>query len=90
MMEENVYGIVVNYRRGPRTQRNREYLLRFEGAKSPADASRLIGRKVAWPVKDRKVRGVVVSVHGGNGLVRAKFRKGLPGDALGTRVALVG
>ena len=89
-MEATVYGVVVSYRRGPKTQRNKECILRFNSLKSSKEASRLIGRKVAWPVKDRKIRGTIVSLHGRNGLVRARFRKGLPGEALGTLVELIG
>lgn len=89
-MDSNIYGIAVNYRRGPKTQRNRECILHFKMVNSPKEASRLIGRKVAWPIKDHKIRGVIVSLHGKNGLVRARFRKGLPGEALGTMVKLIG
>jgi ribosomal protein L35AE/L33A len=31
-----------------------------------------------------------MALHGDKGLVRARFRKGVPGQALGTRVELVG
>ncbi|HDO42134.1 MAG TPA: 50S ribosomal protein L35ae, partial [Candidatus Bathyarchaeota archaeon] len=34
--------------------------------------------------------GTIVSPHGNKGLVRARFRRGLPGQALGTTVKIVG
>jgi len=34
--------------------------------------------------------GKIVGLHGKKGVVRAKFRKGVPGQALGTTVELVG
>ena len=83
-------GVVVNYRRGPKTQRSRECLLRFPGVRSFSEASQLIGRKVAWPVGERKCIGKIVATHGRNGLVRARFRKGLPGIALGSLVEIIG
>ena len=85
-----LHGIIVNYRVGPKTQRNKECLLRFPDVKSREEASRLIGRKVAWPVGERKIIGKIVAVHGNKGLVRARFRKGIPGQALGSLIELVG
>ncbi len=58
--------------------------------KSVSQASQLIGRKVAWKSGKNKIIGKIVDTHGNKGLVRAKFRKGLPGQALGTTVELVG
>jgi len=73
-------GVIVNYRMGPKTQRPKEYIVQFAGVESAKRASRLIRRKVAWPVGERKIRGRIVAVHGKNGLVRVRFRKGLPGQ----------
>jgi large subunit ribosomal protein L35Ae len=82
-------GVVVNYRVGPKTQRPREYIVRFASVNSARQAARLIGRKVAWPVGERKIRGKIVAVHGKNGLVRVRFRKGLPGQT-GTQIEIIG
>ena len=89
-MSQIPYGIVVNYTRGPKTQRSKECILEFPGIKSSDEAARLIGRKVAWPVEERKIRGKIVALHGRGGLVRARFRKGLSGLAIGTRVEIIG
>ena len=83
-------GVVVSYRRGPKTQRSKECLIKFFGVKSVGDAGQLIGRKVAWPVGERKCIGKILSTHGKKGLVRARFRKGLPGNALGSLVEIIG
>jgi len=84
-----IEGIIVNYRIGPKTQRSKECLIQFAEVKSASEAARLIGRKVAWPVGKRTVRGKIVALHGKNGLVRARFRRGLPGQ-IGTRVEIIG
>ena len=89
-MAEIIEGFIVNNRTGPKTQRPKEYIIRFHAAKSPSEAARLIGRKVAWPIKERTIRGKIVGLHGKNGLLKARFRKGLPGKALGTAVEIVG
>ncbi|MDH5794719.1 MAG: 50S ribosomal protein L35ae [Candidatus Bathyarchaeota archaeon] len=89
-MAEELVGIVVSYVRGPRTQSPRECLIHFPAIESAGEAAQLIGSKVAWPAGERKCLGKVVSLHGKRGLVRVRFRKGLPGDALGSQVRIVG
>ena len=83
-------GIVLEYRTGPKTQRPKECILQLINVKSSDDASRFIGRKVAWPISERKIKGKIVSLHGKNGLVRVRFRKGLPQQAIGTFVEIIG
>ena len=85
-----LYGVIVNYRVGPKTQRSRECLVKFPNVKSAKDASRLIGRKVVWPAEEKRMIGKIVATHGTKGLVRVRFRKGVPGQALGTHVRIVG
>ncbi|UCE29699.1 MAG: 50S ribosomal protein L35ae [Candidatus Bathyarchaeota archaeon] len=89
-MSEAIQAVIVNYRKGPRTQRPKECILEFFTIKSLGEAARLVGRKVAWPVGERKIRGKIVGLHGKKGLVRARFRKGVPGQALGTTVEIIG
>jgi len=83
-------GVIVSCRRGPKTQKPKEYILRFPSIKSVGGAARLIGLKVAWPVGKNEVRGKIVGLHGKNGLVRARFRRGVPGQALGSLVEIIG
>jgi large subunit ribosomal protein L35Ae len=85
-----IQGIIVNYRVGPKTQRSKECIIQFPKITSVSEASRLIGRKVAWRNGETRIIGKIVDIHGRRGLVRARFRKGLPGQALGTTVELTG
>jgi large subunit ribosomal protein L35Ae len=90
-MTSTIEGVIVNYRVGPKTQRSKECIIQFDHVKTVSEASRLIGRKVAWKTsKNDRIVGKIVALHGKKGLVRARFRKGLPGQALGTTVELVG
>ena len=89
-MSETSQGRVVSYRRGPETQKPKEYILIFPGIESVGRAAHLIGRKVAWPIGKHVSRGKIVAVHGKNGLVRARFRKGIPGQALGSLIEIIG
>ncbi|MBS7604862.1 MAG: 50S ribosomal protein L35ae [Candidatus Bathyarchaeia archaeon] len=90
-MSFSLRGIIVNYRLGPREQYPREYILQFQGINSRREAWQLIGRRVSWTDgKKNTIVGVIVAPHGNNGLVRARFRRGLPGQALGTEVKIIG
>jgi large subunit ribosomal protein L35Ae len=83
-------GTIVSYRKGSKTQKSKECLINFSGIETVSEAGRLIGRKVAWPVGERKCRGKIVALHGKKGIVRALFRKGVPGQAIGTHVDVIG
>jgi len=89
-MTESTHGIIVNYRVGPKAQMSRECIIRFAHVSSVSEASRLLGRKIAWKTEKKKIIGKVVALHGKNGQMRARFRKGVPGQALGAIVELVG
>ena len=80
----------MNYRIGIRTQKPKECLIQFAHENSVSKIGQLVGRKVIWKHGEKTIIGKIVSLHGRNGVVRAKFRKGLPGHALGTTVELVG
>ena len=80
----------MNYRTGPKTQHSKECILKFPSIKSSNEAARLVGQKVAWAAGESKIRGKIVALHGKSGLVRARFRRGLSGQAIGTRVEIIG
>lgn len=88
-VSKTLTGVIVNYRKGPGTQHPKEYIAQFLSVKTAGQAAQLIGRKVAWPLGERKIRGKIVAVHGKNGLVRVRFRKGLPGQT-GMRIQIIG
>jgi large subunit ribosomal protein L35Ae len=69
---------------------SKECLIQFAHVNSVSVAGLLIGRKVVWKQGKNKLLGKIVGLHGKKGVVRAKFRKGVPGQALGTTVELVG
>jgi len=87
---ERPRAVILNYRVGPKSQRSKECLLKFNGIDTVQDAAHLVGRKVAWPINERKCIGKIVALHGKKGVVRARFRKGIPGQALGDLVELIG
>ena len=88
-MFQPVYGRILNYRIGIRTQHSRECLIRFNGVDSVAQAGSLLGQKVVWKGEKKELVGKIIGFHGKNGAVRVKFRRGVPGQALGTTVKLI-
>jgi large subunit ribosomal protein L35Ae len=79
----------MNYRIGIRTQHSRQCLIKFNGIDSTAQAGSLMEQKVAWKGANKRIIGKIVGFHGKKGIVRAKFAKGVPGQALGTTVELI-
>ena len=65
-----------------------ECLIQFTDVITAAKAGQLIGRKVIWRGEKKQLSGRVVGFHGKNGAVRVKFKKGVPGQAIGTTVEL--
>jgi len=88
-MSHPIYGRILNYRIGIRTQMSHECLIQFADVVSAAQLGRFIGRKVVWKGENKDISGKIVGFHGKNGVVRVKFKKGLPGQAIGTNVQLV-
>jgi large subunit ribosomal protein L35Ae len=90
VLSQPVYGRIMNYRTGPRSQMSRECLIQFANIDSSAQAGQFVGRRVMWKGEKSKLIGKIVGLHGKKGAVRAKFKKGVPGQALGTTVELLG
>ena len=81
---------ILSYRRGSRTMHGNQLLIEIEGVDSKELASRYIGRRVVWTSPGKKqIFGKVASAHGSNGVLRARFPKGLPGTAIGAKLEII-
>jgi large subunit ribosomal protein L35Ae len=81
---------ILSYRRGVHTMHGNQLLLEMEGVDSRELASRYIGKTVLWTTPGKKqIFGKIASTHGNNGVLRARFPKGLPGTAIGTKVDVI-
>jgi large subunit ribosomal protein L35Ae len=82
-------GIVVNYRGGKHTQYKYQVIVQPENVFTKEEAAKLIGKKVIWKSPKGKIFvGSVTAVHGNNGKVRVRFRRGVPGQMLGDIVEI--
>lgn len=88
-MSQPIYGIIVNYRVGIRRQNPKECLIQFAHINSVSLAGQLVSRRVVWKQGTTKLVGKIAGLHGKNGVVKVKFQKGVPGQALGTNVELL-
>ncbi len=79
-------GKVIQFRRGRKTVKERHFLLDI-GTKKKEEAGKFVGKDIEWKSPAGKIiKGKISSAHGNNGLVRAVFEKGLPGQAITTEV----
>ncbi len=82
-------GVIASFRRGVRTQKKYQMIIRVKGIDNKEKAKSLIDKSVLWKSSGGKeIRGVVSNIHGGKGYVRVQFERGLPGQSLGTKVVL--
>lgn len=84
-----VTGRVVQFRRGRHIIHEKHMLIETKGVSSKDDAAKLVGKSVEWTSPAGKIiKGKVSAPHGNNGVVRAIFEKGLPGQSVGTDVKI--
>jgi large subunit ribosomal protein L35Ae len=87
----NVLGKVIQFRQGRKTQKPRHFLIEIPGIDSREKAAEFANKKVVWKSTGKEstiISGKISSAHGRNGVVRAIFEKGLPGQAIGTDVEI--
>ena len=84
-------GVIVNFRRGIKTQTTNQLIIIVESIDSKEKAEKLVGKTVSWyaPGKNKKIiKGKITGIHGRNGAVKALFEKGIPGQAIGHKVKI--
>ncbi|HJX50325.1 MAG TPA: 50S ribosomal protein L35ae [Candidatus Nanoarchaeia archaeon] len=84
-----VTGKVIQFRRGLKTVHERHFLIEVEGVNNREDAQKYAGKSVEWKSPAGKIiKGKIADAHGGKGVMRAIFEKGLPGQAVTTKVEI--
>jgi len=82
---------VIQFRRGRKTQKPRHFLIEIPDVDSREKATEFVGKEVTWKSTGKEAKiitGKISSAHGRNGVVRAIFERGLPGQAIGTEVTI--
>jgi len=82
-------GRVLQFRRGKKTITERHFLIEIDGVETREAASKFEGKEVEWKSPSGKIlKGKISAAHGNKGVVRAIFEKGLPGQAITTKVEI--
>lgn len=83
-------GIVKNFRRGRGSITMNQIIIEIPGIDSKQKASALSGKRVIYKTSSGKeLQGTITQAHGDNGAVRARFKKGLPGQILSAKVEIL-
>jgi large subunit ribosomal protein L35Ae len=95
----HIDGAILGYQRGLRNQNNSVSLIKIKGVDSKEEVDFYLGKKVAFITKadvadkfGNKFRvnwGKVCRAHGSNGVVRCRFRRNLPPQAIGGKVRVM-
>jgi len=81
------HGRVIQFRQGRHTVHEKHFLIELEGVSKKADAEKFVGRIVEWKSPaGRIIKGKISAAHGNNGIVRAIFERGLPGQSITTKI----
>lgn len=83
-------GIIVNYRRGRKTQTTNQMIVLVKEVESKESAGNLVGKTVTYVCDGKakkEISGKVSAAHGSKGAVRVHFEKGMPGQAIGGKVS---
>ena len=79
--------VIANFRVGRHTKYSNHMILYLTQVKNREEATKLVKKKVTWKSPAGKaIHGEVVSAHGNSGAVRVIFEKGMPGQAIGSKV----
>jgi len=82
-------GVIVNFKGSHHTQYGNQMIVQAKGVDSKEKAGKLVGKKVVWSSSaGKEIKGEVRSAHGNKGALRVLFEKGMPGQAVGTKVKI--
>lgn len=82
-----VNGKVIQFRRGRHTIHERHFLIEIPESTNREKAEKFVGKNVEWKSPAGKIiKGKIAAAHGNKGVVRAIFERGLPGQAVTTKV----
>ena len=82
-------GIIASFKRGRHHQQTNQAIVNIASVTSKEAAEKLIGKNtkfVSTGKEPKQIRGRVAAAHGNSGAIRVVFVRGLPGQALGSKL----
>lgn len=82
-------GTIVNFRMGRHTKSENQMIIKVKSVKSRMQAEKLKNKNVVWKTSsNKKITGKILAPHGNTGALKVGFEKGMPGQAIGTKVEI--
>lgn len=82
-------GTIVHFRGSRRVKRSNQMVVLIKSIDDKEKASKLVGRKVTWKTSaGKQLTGQITAAHGNSGALRVRFDTGMPGQSIGTKVAI--
>ena len=82
-------GTIVHFRGSRRVKRSNQMIVQVNKIDSKEKASKLVGKKVVWKTSaGKQMVGQITALHGNSGALRVRFETGMPGQSIGTKVAI--
>ncbi len=82
-------GKIIQFRRGRKTITEKHFLIEVDGVANKKEAEKFVGKGVEWTSSTgKKISGKISGPHGNKGVVRAIFERGLPGQAVLSKVEI--
>lgn len=82
-------GVIVNFRGSRRVKSPNQMIVEISSVDDKEKASKLVGKKVTWKTSaGKQLTGKITAAHGNSGALRVRFDTGMPGQSIGTKVAI--
>ena len=82
-------GVIVHFRGSRRVKRGNQMIVQISSIDNKEKASNLVGKKVVWKTSaGKQMTGQITAAHGNSGALRVRFDSGMPGQSIGTKVAV--
>ncbi len=76
-------GRILHFRQNRHSTTGNQMLVSVDGVDDREKAGKLVGKNVTYDTGKNKIAGVVAGAHGNSGVLRVRFNKGMPGQAIG-------
>ena len=82
-------GVIVHFRGSRRVKRHNQMIVKVNNIDNKEKASQLVGKKVIWKTSaGKQLTGQITAIHGNSGALRVRFDTGMPGQSIGSKVAV--
>ena len=81
--------LIANFRGGKHTKYDNHMIGIVDGIASRDKAKALVQKPIVWTSPaGKEIKGYIANVHGNKGALRLIFEKGMPGQAIGTKIKI--